>query len=269
MIGRRDQVCGDTCVCARRGVRPRAGKWRLRVWRAHAGGDGGRASTPSVPACVSRQLKCRCAARPRASVPVCVLPCNDVSLRAWAAHQVFFCIVGTLVAAAVIVHQGDYSGYHSALAEKTAKEAAVAARAAQQRAALPGGAGLTGYRTTPGTADPYQYIRTGHYAKILARERKVEQDAHLGKFHSAQHLTLDRWTEVNNPEKYKQELKAAAVARITKKANQARGVPAQGHLNVAGVKWPHVKEPSLQNNAMNPIAASGPGTNFFNEWLRH
>ena len=27
-----------------------------------------------------------------------------------------------------------------------------------------------GYRTTPGTSDPFQYIRTGHYAMMLTRE---------------------------------------------------------------------------------------------------
>jgi hypothetical protein len=43
------------------------------------------------------------------------------------------------------------------------------------------------------------------------------------------------------------------VAKLEKKADQGRGAP-KSHLNVAGVKPFHVKQPSLQNNAMNPIA---------------
>ena len=34
--------------------------------------------------------------------------------------RAFFCIVGTLLAMAVVVYQGDYSGYKAALAESSA-----------------------------------------------------------------------------------------------------------------------------------------------------
>ena len=44
----------------------------------------------------------------------------DPSSRAAARRdRAFFCIVGTLLAMAVVVYQGDYSGYASALAERT------------------------------------------------------------------------------------------------------------------------------------------------------
>ena len=182
---------------------------------------------------------------------LCACLCNKVPL------QVFFCIVGTLVAAAVIVHEGDYTGYHKSLAQRSAQDAKVQLKGA-------------GYRTTPVTSDPFQYIRTGHYAKILAREDTVARDAKAGRFHETQHLTLDRWLEVNNPTLYQKELKQAAVAKLEKKADQGRGAPKRtGHLNVAGVKPFHVKQPSLQNNAMNPIAASGPGADWYGQWLGH
>ena len=48
---------------------------------------------------------------------LCACLCNKVPL------QVFFCIVGTLVAAAVIVHEGDYTGYHKSLAQRSAQDA--------------------------------------------------------------------------------------------------------------------------------------------------
>ncbi len=171
----------------------------------------------------------------------------------------FFCIVGTLVAAAVIVHEGDYTGYHRSLAERSVKEAAAKVQLA-----------AGGYRTTPGTSDPFQYIRTGHYSKILARENTVARDAKAGRFHETQHLTLDRWLEVNNPTLYQKELKQAAEAKLVKKADQERGAPERsGHRNVAGVKPFHFKQLSLQNNAMNPIAASGPGADWYGQWLGH
>lgn len=102
--------------------------------------------------------------------------------------QVFFCIVGTLVALAVVVHQGDYRGHAESLAAHGAQQAAARA------AALSGN--LPGYRTTPGSGDPYQYIRTGHYATILAHEEQVQRQAHQGSF-ATPHMALDRWTEVH------------------------------------------------------------------------
>lgn len=195
---------------------------------------------------------------PGALAPLCACMCNQVPTPCPGLHQVFFCIVGTLVAAAVIVHEGDYTGYHKSLAERGVKGAAAKVQLA-----------AGGYRTTPGTLDPFQYIRTGHYAKILAREDTVARDAKSGLFHETQHLTLDRWLEVNNPTLYQKELKQAAEAKLERKADQGRGAPERaGHLNVAGVK-PHVKQPSLQNNAMNPIAASGPGADWYGQWLGH
>ena len=32
-----------------------------------------------------------------------------------------------------------------------------------------------GYRSTPAMSDPYRYIRTGNYAKILAQEAKKDK----------------------------------------------------------------------------------------------
>jgi hypothetical protein len=37
-------------------------------------------------------------------------------------------------------------------------------------AAFCGSSSLAGYRTTPAMRDPYRYIRTGNYAKILSHE---------------------------------------------------------------------------------------------------
>ena len=46
--------------------------------------------------------------------------------------------------------------------------------AAEDPSGAAGMAGVNGYRFTPGRGDPYNYIRTGHYAKILAHEAQAE-----------------------------------------------------------------------------------------------
>ena len=49
--------------------------------------------------------------------PEMVAPSSRVEARR---DRAFFCIVGTLLAMAVVVYQGDYSGYKAALAERSA-----------------------------------------------------------------------------------------------------------------------------------------------------
>ena len=51
------------------------------------------------------------------SHPEMVAPSSRVEARR---DRAFFCIVGTLLAMAVVVYQGDYSGYKAALAERSA-----------------------------------------------------------------------------------------------------------------------------------------------------
>ena len=81
--------------------------------------------------------------------------------------QVYFCIVGTLLSMAIVVHQGDYSGYKAALAARAAGDGYAVAPIGTQ----------DGYRTTPASGDPYQYIRTGTYPIILAREAEVQRQS--------------------------------------------------------------------------------------------
>jgi len=58
---------------------------------------------------------------------------------------------------------------------------------------------------------------------------------------------------------YAVEKKVAAAAKLGKKANGKKG-------QAIPTKWPQARKPSL---ALNPIAASGPSPNFYNEWLNH
>jgi hypothetical protein len=125
--------------------------------------------------------------------------------------------------------------------------------------------------TTPGSGDPYQYIRTGYYAKILAKEAEVQRAASSGNFMTP-HLHLNRWQAVNSPptpqgkegaktskDGVKKEDKGAkkAVAKARVAAFQQKA------LNVASQKWQHVKD-SPMSFPYNPIAAAHAGAkNFF------
>ena len=65
--------------------------------------------------------------------------------------------------------------------------------AAEDPSGAAGMAGVDGYRFTPGSGDPYNYIRTGHYAKILAHEAQAETQSWGGGGKGGDHLGEKPW----------------------------------------------------------------------------
>jgi hypothetical protein len=150
--------------------------------------------------------------------------------------QCFFCVAGTLLAMGVVVYQGDYEGYHrAALASVPWSNANLdqgnllitsTKYTADNMAFAPAGT-QRGHRTTPGSGDPYAYIRTGAYPKILAREAEVSRSWAAGDSPAPLHaLNL-------NP--------APSQGQKAKK-EQPNQMKAQAHLaakNVQSIAWAH------------------------------
>ena len=145
--------------------------------------------------------------------------------------QAYFCVVGTLVAMAVVVYQGDYEGYHrAALASVPWSNANLdqgnllitsTKYTADNMAFAPAGT-QTGHRTTPGSGDPYAYIRTGTYPKILAHEAEV----------------ANAWASGLKPAPIHALNLNPAPPKVAAAAAKAPERPAK-RLNVQAVSWAH------------------------------
>lgn len=116
-------------------------------------------------------------------------------------------VLGTLLAATIVANQGN-DNYDAAgrwaMAEAGSREDGqvsnrdVARESPEAMQTVDDNGNIVGYRGTPGSSDPYAYIRTGYYPKILAREAEVQRESASGHF-STVHLGLDRWQEVSTP----------------------------------------------------------------------
>jgi hypothetical protein len=116
-------------------------------------------------------------------------------------------VLGTLLAATIVANQGN-DNYDAAgrwaMAEAGSREDGqvsnrdVARESPEAMQTVDDNGNIIGYRGTPGSSDPYAYIRTGYYPKILAREAEVQRESASGHF-STVHLGLDRWQEVSTP----------------------------------------------------------------------
>ena len=116
-------------------------------------------------------------------------------------------VLGTLLAATIVANQGN-DNYDAAgrwaMAEAGSREDGqvsnrdVARESPEAMQTVDDNGNIVGYRGTPGSSDPYAYIRTGYYPKILAREAEVQRESASGHFATV-HLGLDRWQEVSTP----------------------------------------------------------------------
>ena len=163
--------------------------------------------------------------------------------------QCFFCVAGTLLAMGVVVYQGDYEGYHrAALASVPWSNANLdqgnllltsTKYTADNMAFAPAGT-QRGHRTTPGSGDPYAFIRTGSYPKILAREAEVAQSWAAGRSPPPMHaLNLNpALSQESEGQKAKKE--------------EPKKTKAQAHLaaNVEAIAWAHVKQPRLDSSGL-------------------
>jgi len=147
--------------------------------------------------------------------------------------QVFFCIVGTLLAMGVVVYQSDYYDARAAMVETHTDS--------------------MGYRVTPASGDPYAYIRSGHYAKILAHEAVLQREAASGTLVGPAPYALNliapraavktgaQGTKGSKAKQGQQAVQHAAAAHV----QPPTAVSGPTHLNVAGVQWANVQEPSM------------------------